>query len=108
MEWQESKINGGETVVFRTMQDILKLYWICENVCEVQRQWRRKFATEPPTQLTIARIRDEFEADGTVHDVHKQRSVSPGTATSPASSAMTLEQFTRSPLKSAKQCVLRK
>jgi hypothetical protein len=46
----------------------------------------------------------KFEADGAVHDVHKQRSRRPCTATSPASPAMVLEQYTWSPLKSAKQC----
>jgi hypothetical protein len=34
-------------------------------------QWQNEFGTQPPTRRTIARIRDKFEADGTVHDVHK-------------------------------------
>jgi hypothetical protein len=59
-----------------------------------QIQWRREFATEPLTRLTIARIRDKFEVDRTVH---KQRSRRTCTVTSPAFSAMMLEQFTRSP-----------
>jgi hypothetical protein len=37
-------------------------------VCEVQRQWRREIVTEPATRLTIARNRDRFETDGTVHE----------------------------------------
>jgi len=41
---------------------------------------------------------------GTVCDVHKGRSGRPRTATSPASSAKVLEQFTRSPQMSTKQC----
>jgi hypothetical protein len=41
--------------------------------------------------------------DGTVHDVYKQRSGRPCTATCPTSSAMVLEQFIWSPQKSAKQ-----
>jgi hypothetical protein len=28
---------------------------------------------EPPTQLTIARIHDKYEADGKVHDVEEQK-----------------------------------
>jgi hypothetical protein len=28
---------------------------------------------ESPTQLTIGRVRENLEADGTVHDVHKQK-----------------------------------
>ena len=71
---------------------------------EVQRQWRREYVTEPPTRLTIARIPDKFETHGTVCDVHKGRSGTPRTATSPASSAKMLEQITRSPQKSTKQC----
>jgi hypothetical protein len=53
-----------------------------------QRLLLLKFAAEPPTRLTIAHIRDRFEADGTVHDVHKRRSGNPWLATSPTSSAM--------------------
>jgi hypothetical protein len=91
---------------FEQRKTILKWYFKFENVCEVQRQWRREFATEPPTRLTTARIRDKFETVGSVCGVHKQRSGWPRTATSPASSAMVLEQFTRSPQKSPKQCAL--
>jgi len=42
------------------------------NISEVQRQWRNKFGTQPPTRPKIARIRDKFEIDGTVGDVHKK------------------------------------
>jgi hypothetical protein len=85
---------------FEQRKVILKWYFKFENVCEVQRQWRREFATKPPIRLIIARIRDKFETDGTVRDVDKQRSGRPRTATSPASSVMVLGQFTRSPQKS--------
>jgi hypothetical protein len=63
-------------------------------------RWR-ELATEPTAQLTTVFIRDKFEADGAVHDVHKQRPGRPCTATL----AMELKQFTRSPQKSAKQRV---
>jgi predicted GNAT family acetyltransferase len=66
-------------------------------MCELRREWLLEFAREPPTRLTIARIRDKFEADVIVHDVKKQISGRTCTATSPASSAMVLEQFTPSP-----------
>jgi hypothetical protein len=49
------------------------LYWKFENVCEIQREWRLEFAAQPATRLTVARIRDKFEADDTAH-VPKQRS----------------------------------
>jgi hypothetical protein len=72
-------------------------------VCEIQIQWRHEFATEPPTKLTVSRIRGRFEASGTEHNVRKQRSGWSCTATSSASAATLLEQCTRSSQKSAKQ-----
>ena len=47
-------------------------YWKFENV-EVQRRWRVEFGTPPPTRVTITRIRDKFEVNGTVQDVLKAR-----------------------------------
>ena len=82
---------------------MLKWYFKFESISEVQRQWRNEFGTQPPTRLTIARIRDKFEIDGTVGDVHKERSGRPPTATSLATSAVVLQQFTPSPQKSVKQ-----
>ena len=46
---------------FQQRKAILKCYWRTENVVEVQRQWTHEYRTEPPTRLTIARIRDKFE-----------------------------------------------
>jgi hypothetical protein len=99
----QSKEMAAEQLSFEQRKIILKRYWKFENVCAVQRQRWCEFWTEPLTWLTIARIRLRFEADGTVHDVHKQISGKPCTATSPAFSAMVLEQFTGSPQKSAEQ-----
>ena len=40
-----------------------------ENVVEVQRRWMVEFGTPPPpTRVTVTRIRDKFEVDGTVQD----------------------------------------
>ena len=47
------------------------------------------------TLLTTGRIRDNFEAEGTGQDVHKQRSGRPLTSASPVSSAVVLQRFTR-------------
>ncbi|KAJ4442788.1 hypothetical protein ANN_04381 [Periplaneta americana] len=77
---------------FEQRKAILKWYWRTENVVEVQRQWRREYRIEPPTRLTIARIRDKFETHGTICDVYKGRSGRPLTSTSPASSTMVLER----------------
>ena len=51
---------------------LLKCYLKVENV-EVQRRWRLESSTPPPTRVTITRIRDKFEVDGTVQDVLKGR-----------------------------------
>ena len=51
---------------------LLKCHWKVENV-EVQRRWRIELDTSPPTSVTITRIRDKFEVDGTVKDVLKGR-----------------------------------
>ena len=91
----------SKIVVCRT--EVLKWYFKFENISEVQRQWRNEFGTQPPIRLTIARIRNKFEIDGTVGDVHKERSGQPRTATTLATSAAVLQQFTRSPQKSVKQ-----
>ena len=48
-----------------------------ENVTEVQREFRRQFHRNPSMRRTIACIRDKFEADRTVQDIHKQRSGRP-------------------------------
>ncbi|XP_036359276.1 uncharacterized protein LOC118763655 [Octopus sinensis] len=55
---------------FEERKFILKCYWKYENAVEVQRQFRREFNKEPPTRVTITRIRDKFEADGIVQDAH--------------------------------------
>jgi hypothetical protein len=83
-------------LTFEQCRLILKWYWKFENVCEVQRQWRHKFATEPPTQPTISRIHDESETDGSVQDVYKQQSERPHSSTSGENSAMVSQQITKS------------
>ena len=40
---------------FEERKTILKWYLKFGNVVEVQRQWRREYATEPKTRLTIVR-----------------------------------------------------
>jgi hypothetical protein len=96
---EQSKEMAAERLSFEQRKIILKRYWKFENVCEVQRQWRREFAAEPPTRLKIARVRNKFEADGTAHDVHKEKSGRPCTP-SAASYTVVLERFTLSPQKS--------
>ena len=95
---------AGARLSFEERKAVLKWYFKFENISEVQRQWWNEFVTQPPTRLTIARIGNKFEIDDTVGDVHKERSGRPRTATTLATSAVVLQQFTRSPQKSVKQC----
>jgi hypothetical protein len=44
----DSTVKGNERLSFEQSKIILKRYWEFVKVCEAQRQWRRKFATEPP------------------------------------------------------------
>jgi hypothetical protein len=99
----QSKKMAEARLSFEEHKTILKWYLKFKNGVEVQRQWRRKYSTEPPIHLIIARICDKFETHGTVCDVHKGRSRRPHTAASPAFSVKVLEQFTHSPHKSTKQ-----
>jgi hypothetical protein len=69
----QSKKMVAEQLLFEQRKIILKWRWKFEDVCNVQRDLQREFATEPPIGLTIARICDIFEANGTVHDMHKQK-----------------------------------
>jgi hypothetical protein len=57
---------AAKRLLFEQRKIIVKWYWEFENVREVQRQGRREITTEPPTLLTISRIRDKFETDGNV------------------------------------------
>ena len=84
---------AGARLSFEERKAVLKWYFKFENISEVQRQWRNEFGTQPPTRLTVARIRDKFEIDVTAGDVHKERSERPQTATTLATSAAVL-QFT--------------
>jgi hypothetical protein len=41
---------------------------------EEQRFWRNEFGTPPPTCVTVAKLSDKSEEDGTAQDVNKGRS----------------------------------
>jgi hypothetical protein len=61
----QSKKMAAEELSFKQCKIILKLYWKFENLCEVQSEGWHNFATEPPTRLKTADIRDKFETNGT-------------------------------------------
>jgi hypothetical protein len=43
------------------MQINYEWYWMCMDVCEVQRQWRYEFVTKPPTKPTASIIHDKSD-----------------------------------------------
>ena len=83
---------------------LLKCYWEVENVVEVERRWRVEFGTPPPTRLTITKIRDKFEVDGTVQDLLKGRWGRKRSSTDNKSANAVMQVFARSPKKSLRQC----
>ena len=50
---------------------ILKQYWKTENVERVRTAWEAAFNTQPPTRLKMYRIRDKFDATGSVANAPK-------------------------------------
>ena len=75
-----------------------------ENVVEVQRRWRVEFGTPPPTRVTITRIRDKFEVDGTVRDALKGRCGRKRSSIDNNSADAIMQSFARYPKKSLSQC----
>ena len=49
-------------------KSVLKKYWKTENPQDVICDWCLHFSTDPPTRLTIYRIRDKFEETSSVTD----------------------------------------
>ena len=71
-----------------------------ENVVQVQRRWRVEFGTPPRTRVTITRIRDKFEVDGTMQDVWKGQCERERRSTDNESADVVMQVFARSPRKS--------
>ena len=84
---------------FEERKFIVKCYWKTEYISEVQRRFRTEFQRDAPTRLTITRLRDKFEKDGTVKDVHKNHSGRPRSSTSPTQARGVIERFQQSPRK---------
>ena len=72
---------------------LLRCYWKVKNV--VQRRWRVEFGTPLPTRVTITRIRDKFEVDGTVQDVLKGRCRRKRSSTDNESADAVMQGFAR-------------
>ena len=76
------KIMAEIRLIFEQRKFILKCYWKTENISEIQRQFRMEFQRDALTWLTISRMRDQFEEEGTVKDVLKNHSGRPRSSTS--------------------------
>ena len=83
---------------------LLKCYWKMENVVDVQQCWRVEFGTTPSTRVTITRIREKYEVDGTVQQVLKGRCGRKRSSTDNESVDAVMQVFARSPKKSLRQC----
>ena len=83
--------------LFNECKWLLKCYWKVENVVVVQRCWRVGFGTPPPTRVTITKIRDKFEVDGTVQDVFKGRYGRKRSSTDKERADAVMQVFARSP-----------
>jgi hypothetical protein len=73
-------------------------------VTEVQRCWRNEFETPPRTRVTVTKVSDKFEVNGTVQNVNKGRCGRPRSSAHDDSVATVLEAYTQSPRKSVRQC----
>ena len=84
---------------------LLKCYWKVENVVEVQWRWRVEFGTPPSTRVTITRIREKFEVDGTqtVQGVLKGRCGRKRCSNDNKSADAVMQVFARSPKESLRQ-----
>ncbi|GBL92509.1 hypothetical protein AVEN_174767-1 [Araneus ventricosus] len=94
---------SGPRLTFEKGKFILKCYWNYANVAEVRRQYCRKFQADPPTRLTVNRIKDKFETNGTVQNVHRQSSGSSRTSTSFTSRESVLENYRQTSKKYVRQ-----
>jgi hypothetical protein len=86
--------------MFEQYKWILKCCWKIEKV-KVQRCWRNEFGT--PTPITITRLYDKFETDGTMQNVNKGQCGRPRNSTN-NESVVTVTQTTLSPEESVRQC----
>ncbi|KAJ4428744.1 hypothetical protein ANN_25737 [Periplaneta americana] len=71
----------------------------------VQRCWRVEFGKQQPTRLTITRMRDKFEVDGTVQDVLKGRCGRKRSSTDNECVDAVMQAFAQSPEKSMRNVI---
>ena len=58
-------------LTFEERKWILREYWKCENISEVQRSWEATHHTTPLTRKTIRKLKEKFDESGTVKNAPK-------------------------------------
>lgn len=92
-------------LTFEERKQVLKWYHKYENVCEVQRQWKATYDSEPPRRETISRIRDKFDKEGTIGSI-QQSTGRPRSARSSDNFSLVVSAFGDDPRKSVRQASL--
>ena len=93
INFDRETMGSRERLTFEERKLILKLYFKYESISEVRRQWSLQFQSDPRSRLTISRLRDKFEENGTVQDVCASQSGRPRTSRSDANVALVLGAF---------------
>lgn len=83
----------GPKLTFAERNFFKKCYPKYENLAVVQRQHHREFQADPPTRLTVNRIKDSLQRMKSVPEVQRQFSGRPRTSTSITSQERLLEIY---------------
>ena len=83
---------------------VLKEYWKSQNAETVRINWVETFGTQAPTRLTIYRIRDKFDATGSI--VNAPKAGRPKTVCTEDHKQLVAESFVQSPKKSTRRASL--
>ena len=80
---------------------VLKEYWKSQNAETVRTKWVETFGTQAPKRQTIYRIRDKFDATGTI--LNAPKTGRPKTVCTEYNKQIVAEAFAHSPKKSTRR-----
>lgn len=93
----------GKMLTFEERKFVLKSYWKCRNMSEIQKKFMKTFKTDKaPSRLTIIRIRDKFETYGTIQNIHKERSGRRKTSTNSVMEELVMQAHHKNPKQSVR------
>ncbi|KAJ4435244.1 hypothetical protein ANN_23822 [Periplaneta americana] len=95
-------LSAGSAHIQRSHRGFDKRTVVTSAECRQMAPWV-DFGTQPPAKLAITRIRDEFEVNGTVHDVLKGRCGRKRSSTDNESVDAVMQAFAESPKNSMRQ-----